>query len=80
MDRAKSNCAKCGNTSHWYEADPQYDGDGVVDIFVFVECTRCRARTKSYPDKEKAAADWNAGKLMPPGETVQHEQGEHHGK
>ena len=65
MDKATTNCANCGGTAHWYEADPQYDGDCVNEIFVFVECPKCRYRTASYSDDEQAALDWNNGKLLP---------------
>lgn len=66
MDKATANCANCGNNGHWYESDPQYEGDVVSEIFVFVECPQCRYRTASYLDDEQAAGDWNEGKLLPP--------------
>lgn len=69
-DTATTDCANCGNNGHWYEAEPQYDDDVVVEIFSFVECPRCRFRTKAYPDDKTAADDWNSGKLVPPNAEV----------
>lgn len=64
MDKANKECGNCGHNNHWYEVETKHGkGTGELDILSFVECPKCKGRTKSYLDPDKAAKDWNNGIL-----------------
>lgn len=61
-------CPHCGfEGRHWYDVEQKYDLDfeGDHQLWTYIECPHCHARTAAHDDSDAAEADWNSGKVMP---------------
>lgn len=56
-----SPCPLCGRKP-WYEVEQFWEPE--FEVWNFVECSGCWARTLSYPDDVRAGEDWEAGRVL----------------
>ena len=60
-------CKRCGHPNPWWDVDQVYDepNPGDFELYSYVECPRCKARTPAFYEEEDAAKAWASGVFVP---------------
>jgi hypothetical protein len=63
LKEANPELRLCHGQRPWYEVEPQYEGDIVSELWTYLQCPNCRAKTQAFQNPSDAVAQWNAGNV-----------------